>query len=141
MQNFKPLFPVILQILDLHCQVQVSLKLFLSSFATSSWNFENWKTSTNWKTEKRIVFSLHKSFRILWGKNYFQNVTLSFFVYVIELEFAKLLNWIQMNMIFKISRPTKFYKKFFLKKFSEFTWKQLRSKTLKNRDSSADVFL
>ena len=36
LQNFKPLFPVILQILDLECHVQVSLKLLLSSFATSS---------------------------------------------------------------------------------------------------------
>ena len=140
MQNFKPLFPVILQILDLQCHVQVSLKLSLWSFATPSWNFENWKTSTNWKTEKHIVFSLHKSFCTLWGKNYFQNVILRFFICVIRLEFAKLFNWIQINMVFKSSRPTKFYKKGFFKKFTEFTWKQLRSKTLINTDFSA-VFL
>ena len=79
LQNFKPLFPVILQILDLECHVQVSLKLLLSSFATSSWNLENWKNFENSIAIKRIIFSLHKSFAILWGKN-FQNVILSFWL-------------------------------------------------------------
>ena len=50
LQNFKPHFPVILQIFDLECHAQVFLKLLLSSFATSSWNLENWKAST-WKSK------------------------------------------------------------------------------------------
>ena len=43
--------------------------------------------------------------------------------------------------VFISSCSTKFYKIVFLKKFTEFTWKHLRSTTLIKRDSSADVFL
>ena len=61
--------------------VKFLLKLLLLSFTTSSWNLENWKASTRKnKTQlpQNLVFSLHKSFPILWGKNYFENVILSF---------------------------------------------------------------
>ena len=54
LQNFKPLFPLILWIFDLECHGQTSLKVALVKFATFSWNLENWKAST-WKTKNSIA--------------------------------------------------------------------------------------
>ena len=58
------------------------------------------------------------------GQKLFSKCRSEFFIDVVRLEFAKLFNWIQMNMIFKSNRPTNFYKIVFLNKFAEFTWKQ-----------------
>ena len=50
------------------------------------------------------------------GQKLFSKCHSEFLIDVIRLEFAKLFNWIQMNMVFKSSRPTKFYKIGFLEK-------------------------
>ena len=79
LQNFKPLFPVILRFFGLECHGQVSLKLaFIKIHKISSWNLENWNASTcknKTQSRKNLVFSLHK-----WSKNYFQNIILSFWL-------------------------------------------------------------
>ena len=67
----------------LNATVRSLIKLPLSSFNTSSQNLENWKASI-WKNKTQspwnLIFSLRKSFPILWGRNYFQNTVLSFWL-------------------------------------------------------------
>ena len=75
------------------------------------------------------------------GQKLFSNCYSEFSINVIWLEFGKFFNWIQMNMVFKSRCSTKIYKIGFLKKMADFTWKHLRSITLRERHSSGDVFL
>ena len=105
------------------------LRLPLSSLTTFSWILEKWKASP---CKQKNSIATHKSF---------PSDPKIVFRMLLLLEFGKLFIWIQMNMVFKNCRLTMFYKIGFLKKFTEFIWKYLRSITLVKTDSNADAFL
>ena len=84
-----------------------------TNFTGYSWRREHlWATASD-KTWYFHCISIPHSM----GKNYD----------VIRLEFEKLFNWIQINMVFKSSCSLLFYKVGVLKNFGEFKRKHLRS--------------
>ena len=131
-QSFKPLFPVILWLLDLECHGQVSIKIasvkcdhvFIKFRKLKSLQLENKKNWFTWN----LVFSQHKSFPILWAKFFkkFLKWCSKYLIDVIRLEFG-LFNWFKINMVFKSSCSSVFYKIGALKNFAKFTWKHVRS--------------
>ena len=131
--------------MTLNVMVKPLLKLPLSHLATFSWILGNWKAS-NCKTKtliviKLIVFSLHKPYYILEAKCYSKCYSEYFNIVFTRLEFGKLFNLIQINMVFRSSYSSMFYKIGVLKNYAQFTWKHRRSVTLIKRDFSAGVCL
>ena len=114
LQNFKPLFPIVLRIFDLECHGQASLKIAFVKFGHIFRKF-------------RKLRSLH-----LENKNSV-DTELSTFTISVPILCGK--------TIFKGSLSSMIYKIGVLKSFAEFVWKHLRSITLIKRDFSAGVFV
>ena len=131
--------------MTLNVMVKPLLKLPLSHLATFSWILGNWKAS-NCKTKTLIVIKLtdfHCISHIIFYEAKCYSKCYSEYLNIIftRLEFRKLFNLVQINMVFRSSHSSMFYKIGVLKNYAEFTWKHLRSVTLIKRDFSAGVSL
>ena len=78
LQNFKPIFSIILQIVDLECHAEMPPKVAYVMFGLFFMKFRKLKSlhreNKKLNRHKTFLFLLQYSFSILMGQSYFQNI-------------------------------------------------------------------